>query len=442
MRGVLGTLALASLILLLPDSAATQGVALQSIASGLVRPTSVAQPRAGSLRLFITLQGGKIVVYDTQRGKVSTTPFLDVSSLVGTCFNCGLLSMAFDPAFGASGGYLYVFYVDNVYRDATNCPDQAGATCGNIVVARYRSNGTVADPSSARIVLTVAHPHFDDHYGGQLAFGPDGYLYIAIGDGGRNGPPANGVGDVYRNAQNPARLLGKILRIDVAALDTTGTYAIPASNPFAFHLDGTGASVATQPCGPEDPAAAQMDPAARSYPGTLAPDRYCPEIWALGLRNAWRFNFDRLTGDLYVGDVGQDLREEIDVQPASAAGGANYGWPVTEGDVPYRDDPVYVAPAPPPALVYDHSAGKCSVTGGYRYRGSQATGLLGQYVFGDLCSGQIWGWSGGTAPATQLLDTTLTIASFGEDSNGELYVVHWDARRGAVYRMVNSKRPR
>jgi glucose/arabinose dehydrogenase len=225
----------------------------------------------------------------------------------------------------------------------------------------------------------VAQP-FGNHNGGHLAFGPDGYLYISLGDGGSAGDP-------MENGQNPNTLLGTILRIDV---DGGDPYAIPADNPFANGGEGA------------------------------------PEVWAYGLRNVWRFSFDSLTGEMYMGDVGQNRWEEINVQPAGE-GGQNYGWNVFEATHPYSGGAA-PADAVMPVTEYQHINGHCSVTGGYVYRGENIPTLQGAYLYGDFCSGQIWSAyrdESDTWQAAPLVDTPYTISSFGQGEAGELYLVHF-----------------
>src|SRR5439155_900879 len=264
--------------------------------------------------------------------------------------------------------------------------------------ARYHvsADANVADLSSARILLTVPQP-FANHNGGQLAFGPDGFLYIGMGDGDSGGDPGN-------RAQNLGELLGKILRIDV---NGAVPYAIPATNPF------------------------------RSTPGAR------PEIWAYGLRNPWRFSFDRQKGDLFIADVGQDKWEEVDFQPATSAGGENYGWRLMEGTHCYNPSSGYNdGTLTLPILEYGHLPDNCSITGGYRYRGGRFPQLFGRYFYGDYCSGRIWNGiqSGQTWSSTQLIDTALRITSFGEDEGGELYVVHYGlvGSDGTLQRIVET----
>jgi glucose/arabinose dehydrogenase len=344
----------------------------EPVASGLSSPLGLVHAGDGSGRLFILEQTGRIKVLGG--GAVLATPFLDVSSLVSCCGERGLLGLAFHPDY-ETNGLFYVHYTN---------------TAGNTTIARYRvsSNPNVADAASAQILLTVAQP-FTNHKGGQMAFGPDRYLYIGLGDGGDGGDPGN-------RAQNLGLLLGKILRIDV---DGGSPYAIPATNPF------------------------------RSTAGAL------PEIWAYGLRNPWRFSFDRSTGDLFIADVGQSAREEVNFQPAASAGGENYGWRRMEGSVCFNpstgcNDGTLTLPI----LEYDHSLG-CSITGGYRYRGGRFPQYTGRFFYGDYCTGRIWAatQSGQTWSTTQLMDTTLSISSFGEDEAGELYVVHYG---GTIQRLV------
>jgi glucose/arabinose dehydrogenase len=285
----------------------------------------------------------------------------------------GLLGLAFHPDYANNG----LFFID--YTDQN----------GNSVIARYHVSAddpNKADPSSATQLLYVQQP-FANHNGGDLAFGPDGYLYAAFGDGGSGGDPQG-------NGQNPSTLLGSILRLDVNAADG---YAVPDSNPFA----GSGSAR--------------------------------PEIWAWGLRNAWRFSFDRTTGDLYIADVGQNNWEEVNFQPASSAGGQNYGWNAYEATHVYSGQPP-ASDVVMPILEYDHGGGRCSITGGYVYRGEQIPGLQGYYFYGDWCSGTIWAAqrdNAGDWSTTVSLQSGRQISSFGEDEAGELYLVDYG---GAVLR--------
>jgi glucose/arabinose dehydrogenase len=361
------TPALLSLALLAAGPVAAQpAISLVPVAQGLGRIAAVTHAGDGSGRLFLTRQTGQVLILEG--GAVLPTPFLDISGLVSCCGERGLLSVAFHPDY-AENGFFYVDYTD---------------VAGNTVVARYSVSAgdpNRADPASARVILTQVQP-FENHNGGQLQFGPDGRLYIGLGDGGSADDPQG-------NGQNRATLLGKLLRIDV---DTGNPYAIPPDNPFVGQL------------------------------GTR------PEIWALGLRNPWRFSFDRVTGDMWVADVGQSSREEVDFEPAGSTGGRNYGWAQMEGSI-CRLPPGGCASFTAPLLEYDHSLG-CSITGGYRYRGIRFPSLAGVYLFGDFCSGRIWGAreSGGGWTVSQLLDTNLPISTFGEDEDGTLYVAGTDGR--------------
>jgi len=352
-----------------PAPAGWPQISLSRVAGGFVQPVHVANAGDGSGRIFVVEQAGRIRVLDN--GVVLLSPFLDISDKLVCCGERGLLSVAFPPGF-ASKRYFYVNY--------TRSPD--GAT----VIARYRvsaGNGNVADPASEEAILNIPQP-FSNHNGGQLAFGPDNNLYIGMGDGGSGGDPLN-------NAQSPGSLLGKILRIDVES--GTNPYGVPAGNPFV------GAA------------------------------GYRPEIWALGLRNPWRFSFDRLTGDLYIGDVGQDAVEEVDVQPAGSPGGQNYGWNVMEGAVCYNSATCATAGLTLPVATYDHSQ-ECSVTGGVVYRAAALPALQGIYFYGDYCSGRIRGLRmRGAAWETAVLpvpgDPSMNITSFGEDEAGNVYVVNY-----------------
>ncbi|MCP2501109.1 MAG: PQQ-dependent sugar dehydrogenase [Deltaproteobacteria bacterium] len=348
-------------------------ISLAVVAGGFASPVHVTHAGDGSGRIFVVEQAGRIRILDN--GAVLPVPFLDLASLIPPRLVAGgeqgLLSVAFPPGFAAKR-YFYVNY--------TRAPD--GAT----VVARYRvsaGDANVADPASEEVILTIPQP-FVNHNGGQLAFGPDGYLYIGTGDGGSGGDPLG-------NGQNPGAFLGKLLRIDVES--GAAPYGVPAGNPFVANAN------------------------------------FLPEIWALGVRNPWRFSFDRGTGDLYIGDVGQGNFEEIDFQPAGSAGGQNYGWNLMEGDSCYPFGTVGCnrTGLALPVFVYDHGLG-CSVTGGHVYRGSAFPSLQGVYLFGDLCSGRIWGIrKNGVAWDNAVLadNTGLTITTFGEDEAGNVYVVNY-----------------
>ena len=359
-----------------PDPAQYQ---LTEYVGGLTYPISMSNANDGSNRLFILEQPGIIQVL--AGGQLQDTPFLDISALVSQDIyrgysERGLMGLAFHPQF-AENGQFFVHYSDRQ---------------GNTVLARYTvsaENPNTADPNSAEVLLTHPQP-YPNHNGGQLAFGPDGYLYMALGDGGSAGDPQN-------NAQNPSVLLGKILRLDV---DGEAPYTIPEDNP------------------------------ANTVNANLA-----PEIWAWGLRNPWRFSFDSATGDLYIADVGQNQWEEINFQPADSPGGENYGWRIYEGTHRYtqEQDPggtVF------PIAEYDHSQG-CSVTGGYVYRGEELPGLQGVYFYSDYCSGNIWATYRDSAGAWQTIEfmrnTGMSVSSLGQDDAGELYFADY---RGRIMKLV------
>jgi glucose/arabinose dehydrogenase len=362
-----------------PDPAAVR-LQLSPGVSGLEHPVDVkpAGPRLG--RLAVVEKAGRVrLVAD---GNLAPGAWLDIRSRVGSSGSeQGLLGLAFHPGFGQVPGERR-FYV--------NYTDRGGDT----VVAEYRvsDNPDQADPASGRTVLTVHQPAAN-HNGGDLAFGPDGDLYIGLGDGG-------GTGDPYHNARNPGSWLGKVLRVDV---DAGAPYAVPADNPFV---------------------------------GVAG---WRPEIWAWGLRNPWKLSFDRATGDLYIADVGQADWEEVDYQPAGAAGGADYGWPVLEGNHCYGDSGAACAAAGStvrPVAEYSHADGNCAVTGGYVYRGRAIPALAGAFVFGDYCSGRVWAaWRDATGAwhTAELADTAAAISAFGEDQAGELYVA--DYAGGTVWRL-------
>jgi glucose/arabinose dehydrogenase len=310
----------------------------------------------GSGRLFIIEKIGRIRVF--QDGQLLDTPYLNITDRVGSGGNeQGLLGLAFHPNFEVNG----LFFVN--YTD----------TNGDTVIARYRVTGNpnAADPTGEVILLRLNQP-FQNHNGGVLAFGPDGYLYAGLGDGGAAGDPQG-------NAQSLDTWLGKILRLDV---DAAEPYAIPADNPFGN------------------------------------------EIWAYGLRNPWRMSFDSQTGDLYIGDVGQNQWEEIDFVYAGTPGGLNFGWDYLEGTHPYEGSPPQDAQLVPPVAEYSHSEGGCSVTSGYVYRGAMPE-WNGIYLYGDYCSGIVWGLirSNGGWQNQVLYSGVGRITSFGQDEAGEIYLI-------------------
>ena len=355
-------------------------VALTRVAGGFSSPTQVTSARDGSVRLFVVEQRG--VVKIVRDGAVLLAPFLDISNRVSCCGERGLLSIVFPPGPGPKT----FFFAD--YTDVN----------GDTTISRFSSSGDVASAASETLLLKIVQP-FANHNCGQLAFGPDGFLYIGMGDGGSAGDPNN-------NAQNLRSLLGKILRIDV--LGSASPYGIPPSNPFA----GSSSSSSL------------------------------PEIWAYGLRNPWRFSFDRKTGDLYIGDVGQGAWEEVDFQPAGAAGGANYGWRPTEGNHCFNPATgCSFAGITLPVAEYGHVGGNCSITGGFVYRGRDFARLDGIYFYADYCSGRLWGLRNGASgwETQELLKPGYGFTSFGEDDAGEVYAV--DGNAGTLYRVVDADGP-
>lgn len=351
-----------------------------------VQPLAMMQPPGDASRWYIVERGGRVRVFANDPAVATASTFVDLSAQVNTSGEGGLLGMAFHPDFGANGR-VFLSYTRN------GTPLQS-------VVARYVSpdGGTTLDPGSAEILLTVDQP-YSNHNGGQIGFGPDGYLYIGLGDGGSGGDPQD-------NAQNTRNLLGAMLRINV---DDAAPYTIPAGNPFAGN-----------------------PPCLTGSTGTA-----CPEIFAWGLRNPWRWSFDRATGELWLGDVGENAWEEIDRVEL----GGNYGWRCREGAHPYDSSGICPAGLIDPVAEYAHrdpqgaSIGN-SVTGGYVYRGNAVPALAGRYVFGDFGSGRIWQLlpddEGGLA-LDELLDTSFSIASFGQGADGEIYVL--DIASGQLHRL-------
>ena len=354
-------------------------------------PVAIANAGDGSGRLFIVEQPGRISIYDGS--KLLATPFLNITNIVNSNGSeQGLLGLAFDPDF-AENGYFYVNYTSE------NGP------AGDTVITRYHVSDATpndADEGSALPLLTIAHPQ-TNHNGGALQFGPDGYLYISTGDGGGGGDQGTGHNPAIGNAQDLNSLLGKILRLDVSNSTAANPYAIPPTNPFVN--DGN--------------------------PNTRG------EIWAYGLRNPWRFSFDRQTGDMFIGDVGQGALEEIDFQPAGVAG-RNYGWRRMEGTQCYNPSSgCQTGSLILPILKYTNPrAGGCAaVSGGYRYRGGRYPQLVGVYFYADNCSGEVWGatQSGANWTAGEPIDTSFAVTAFGEDEAGELYLAD---HGGKIYRIV------
>ena len=352
-------------------------VALQLVVAGLEFPLGLTAPAADP-RLFVVEKGGRIRI--VRDGALLPQPFLDISARVSRGDEQGLLGLAFDPAFAGNGR----FYV--------NYTDVDGRT--RVAAFRVSSDADLADPASEEVLLTVEQP-FSNHNGGGLAFGPDGFLYIGTGDGGSGGDPLG-------NGQDRSDLLGSLLRIDVSG---PSGFAIPPDNPFIGEAGARG------------------------------------ELWDSGLRNPWRFSFDRATGDLYIADVGQGDREEIDVATRESGGGRglNYGWNRMEGSICYGGGSCDRTGLTLPVTEYGHDQG-CSVTGGYVYRGSAVPALAGLYFYADYCQGWVrsFRYQGGAAaePAEwPSLAPGGPVASFGEDAAGELYVL--DAA-GSVYRVVEA----
>ncbi len=364
-----------------PAAEAIETAALRSgqltvvrVTGGLSSPLGVTHAGDGSDRLFVVQRGGRVRV--VKSGRLQSSPFLDISSRIAAGGERGLLGLAFHPEF-ETNGYLYVYYT------------RPG---GDLRISRLTANTarTHASLTTEYVLLTIDHPR-SNHNGGALAFGSDNHLYIATGDGG-------GAGDPDENGQDKSTLLGKILRINP---DGTGAgphnhYSIPADNPFAGATAGR------------------------------------DEIWDYGLRNPWRITFDRATGDLYIADVGQGRREEVNLEDAADPGGNNYGWDVMEGSLCFEPSSgCSLAGDTLPVAQYSHNLG-CSITGGYVYRGSHRD-LRGLYVYGDFCSGRLWTMNANGSGETLRRDTGLMISSFGESESGELFVTDLS---GALYRVI------
>ena len=382
MRIDFASLALCSFLVALPTPAAVPVASLRQVVTGFSLPVEIASANDGSNRLFVVEQGGRIRI--VQNGAILATPFLDISSgVISAGGERGLLGLAFHPDY-ANNGAFYIFY--------TRTGDGALTVAR---VLRNAANANLADAMSRIEILSIPHSDNANHTGGHLAFGPDGPLYIGTGDGG-------GGGDPLRAGLNLATRLGKLLRISV---DGGAGYTVPATNPYA------GQTCATT----------------------------CPEIWAYGLRNPWKFSFDRVTGDLFLGDVGQGSREEVNWVPRGTPGPINFGWGAWEGELCYNNN--YFGPAGacaaqtnhrPPVITYDHgSSGGVSITGGYRYRGARHAELEGYYLYGDYGSRRIWAArrnADDTWTPELLIDqanSVTALSSFGEDEAGELHVLDY-----------------
>lgn len=361
-------------------SFATPNVRLALYATGLPNPTGIASTKqAKDYRLFVLDRDGVIRIVNRGDG-VATKPFLDITSKVLSDGEMGLLGLAFSPNYSQDGNF-FINYIDKAQ---------------NTVIARYRvsADANIADADSSQTVLTLKQP-YPNHNGGDLVFGSDGYLYASLGDGGSAGDP-------QARSQNLNSLFGKILRLDVSSLP----YKIPSTNAF-------------------------VNQAGKA-----------PEIWDYGLRNPWRISFDRKTHDLYIADVGQGKVEEIDVEPAGNKGGNNYGWRCFEGNLDYnlsdcksREQYVF------PVVEYDHNDGRCSITGGYAYRGQKYPALDGKYLYGDYCNGELyWAEKKDTKwQPTLAAKTPYKFSTFGEDSQGEVYVA--DFGTGSLYQIQDAANP-
>jgi glucose/arabinose dehydrogenase len=360
-------------------------VKLTQAATGLMEPTFVTNAGDGTNRLFVTEKAGKIQIIEN--GKPRANAFLDISDRVSTDIEQGLASVAFPSNYETTGR----FYVDYTNK------------AGDIVISRFQTSSlNEANEASEEILLTIPHRDANNHYGGQLAFDTNGYLYISTGDGGVKNDPAG-------NAQNPQSLLGKILRLDVET-PTASKYVIPSTNPFT----------------------AASDPQ----------DKVRDEIWSSGLRNPWRFSIDAATGNLYIADVGQARYEEINFQSAGNPGGQNYGWNLLEGNASYPagSPDVNNASLTAPVFVYDRTQGQ-SVTGGYVYRGGTIAGLQGTYIYGDFVNGNVWGLrqtATGGWDNQLLLDSDKLISTFGQDEQSNLYLTDFYGNgetNGVIYRI-------
>lgn len=352
------------------QGAAAPAISFEQIFTGLNRPVDYIDANDGSGRFFVVQQSGQVLI--SSGGELLAAPFLDIGNMVSTGNEQGLLSIALDPGF-SENGRVFVSYTDSA---------------GDSQIVRYavsESDANQLDPNSATTILSLDQP-YENHNGGNIVFGPDGYLYIGFGDGGSQGDPDG-------RAQNPGILFAKILRIDVSG--DQEPYGIPADNPFVNDAS------------------------------------FAPETFAWGLRNPWRFSFDRETGDLWIGDVGQSTIEEIDLIPAGTSG-QNFGWSIMEGNECYNAPSCDQTGLTLPVDQYTHDYG-CSVTGGYVYRGSAIPDLVGTYLFADYCTGYLWGLTAngdGSYSASGTLETGMTPSSFAQDASGELYFIDL---AGAIY---------
>jgi glucose/arabinose dehydrogenase len=351
-------------------------IEIELFVEGFVSPTDIVALPGRSDRLLVVSRVGTIQIVDD--GEIREEPFLDIQDKVEHhMVEQGMLSIALHPDF-ENNGYFYVYYISHGEE--------------NSIISRFEmsEDGQRAEPESETLILEVEQPHYS-HNGGSLKFGPDGYLYIGLGDG-------EDPGDPHGHSQNPGTMLGSILRIDV---DGGDPYGIPPDNPF------------------------------------IEDDNALDEVWAYGLRNPWRFSFDPATGDMYMVDVGQWEREEVNVQPAESAGGENYGWPIMEGDQCWEADECDAEGLTMPVVTYDNPANGCAIIGGYPYRGNSYPELAGIYFFGDWCSGNIWGMveEDGEWNKEVLVETDLMINAFGLDRDGEIYVLNFE-EGGGIFRIT------
>jgi glucose/arabinose dehydrogenase len=353
----------------------SQNLSLAPVIKGLKEPTLVAWPPDGSKRMFVLERAGRIRVADAN-GTLHPTPLLDISDNTSLGVEEGLIGLAFDPNY-SQNGYMYIDYTANDLSV-------------NVVRYTLTPGQDQVDPSTAMTVMSIPK-RAPTHNGGTLAFGPDGYLYISIGDD-----------EASEEAQTTSSIFGKILRIDV---DSAQPYAIPPTNPF---VDTPGAR---------------------------------PEIWSYGFRNPWRFSFDRATGDMWIGDVGDAKWEEVDMQPADSHGGENYGWPFLEGfectNPDHCQDPGLV----PPLVTYGHNM-TCAIMGGYVYHGPSVPAFSGKYIFGDLCTGGVFTMTGDAQQGwtrVELGFSPIKIDSFAEDPAGDVYVS--DMQGGVIYRIAGGSMP-
>jgi glucose/arabinose dehydrogenase len=375
-----------------PPRADEIAVTLKPLVSGLAKPVVIVDPHDGSGRRFVAEQGG--LIRAVRDGRVLDPPYLDLRGRIGHAYERGVLGLVFHPEF-RSNGHFFVAYTDRT---------------GDVHIARFTASEDAdsVSPATERSLFVIPHAEFTNANGGHMVFGPDGCLYIGVGDGG-------GEGDPHDHAQDRASLQGKILRVDVNTTAASG-YTIPADNPYD------------------------------------ADSGFAREIWAYGLRHPWRFSFDRVTGRMWIADIGEHLREEINtLEPG--AGGHNFGWPCWEGtlDVSAQYGGGYCqglhceGHAPdPPLFEYAHVHGRCAVVGGFVYRGARHAGVLaGRYLFGDFGSGELWvlepAEEGGYTTVEVARHRGGNIASFGEDDDGELYAV--DHTRGMIFAVTAHRRP-